>query len=79
MLDKNDNPLNLKNPGLFRSEAYINGAWVGADDGATFEVTNPADGGVLTTVPNQDVAETRRAIEAADAAWPEWRSAFTVT
>ena len=74
MTDTTDNPLKLDNPDLFRSLAYIDGAWVGADDGATFEVSNPADGAVLTTVPNQDVAETRRAIEAADTAWPAWRS-----
>lgn len=69
-----DKPFELNNPGLFRAQAYINGVWVGADDGATFEVSNPADGRFLGTVPNQGVAETRRAIEAANAAWPEWRS-----
>lgn len=74
MTDTNANPLNLNNPGLFRSAAYINGEWVAADSGATFEVSNPADGKVLTSVPNQGVAETRRAIQAADAAWPAWRS-----
>lgn len=73
MTDKNANSLNLSNPGLFRSQAYINGEWVGADDGTEFEVTNPADGALLTSVPNQGVAETRRAIEAANAAWPAWR------
>ncbi len=74
MTDTNANPLKLKNPGLFRSAAYINGEWVAADSGATFEVTNPADGKVITSVPDQGVAETRRAIQAADAAWPAWRS-----
>ena len=74
MTDTNTNPLKLKNPGLFRSAAYINGEWVAADSGATFEVTNPADGKVITSVPDQGVAETRRAIQAADAAWPAWRS-----
>ena len=69
-----DNPLMLNQPALFRSQAYIDGAWTGADDGSSFEVTNPADGTVLTSIPNQGVAETRRAIEAANAAWPAWRS-----
>ncbi len=72
--DQVKNPLNLSNPGLFRSQAYIDGTWVGADDNATFAVANPADGSVLTDVPNQGVAETRRAIEAATAAWPAWRN-----
>ena len=69
-----DNPLMLDNPQLFKSQAYIDGVWTGADDGSEFEVTNPADGTVLTSVPDQGVAETRRAIEAADAAWPAWRN-----
>lgn len=69
-----DKTLILKNPALFRSQAYIDGAWSGADDGSSFAVTNPADDSVLTSVPNQGVAETRRAIEAANAAWPAWRS-----
>ncbi|MFT5139855.1 MAG: succinate-semialdehyde dehydrogenase/glutarate-semialdehyde dehydrogenase [Rhodothermales bacterium] len=62
----------LSNQALFRNQAYINGEWVGADSGDTFPVTNPADGSKLTEVPNQGVDETRRAIEAANAAWPAW-------
>ncbi|HSM68816.1 MAG TPA: aldehyde dehydrogenase family protein, partial [Xanthomonadales bacterium] len=65
--------MKLSNPKLFRSQAYIDGQWADADDGATFEVTNPADGSVLTEVADQGVAEARRAIEAAHAAWPAWR------
>ena len=74
MSDKIGNTLKLNRPGLFRSQTYINGAWVSADDGSTFEVSNPADHKVLTRVPNLGVTETRRAIEAANAAWPEWRN-----
>jgi len=73
LLDQTETPIKLNNPDLFRSQAYINGAWTGADDDTSFEVSNPADGTILTTVPNQGVAETRRAIEAANAAWPAWR------
>ncbi len=73
MQELSENPLKLDKPALFRSKAYIDGAWVDADDGATFEVSNPADGVVLTEVPNQGVDETRRAIEAASASWPAWR------
>ena len=74
MTHNSDNPLNLNNPRLLRSKAYINGVWTDADDSSTFPVTNPADGAVLTTVPNQGVAETKRAIEAANDAWPGWRN-----
>ncbi len=73
MPNQTSNPLNLENPNLFRTQAYIDGAWADADDGSSFEVNNPADGEVLTTVPDQGVAETRRAIQAANVAWPAWR------
>jgi succinate-semialdehyde dehydrogenase/glutarate-semialdehyde dehydrogenase len=59
---------------LLRTRAYIDGAWTEADDGARFDVLNPADGGVLASVPDMGAAETRRAIEAAAAALPAWRA-----
>lgn len=65
-MDLNDND-------LFRQQAYINGEWVDADSGATFEVTNPATGEVIGVVPDMGAAETKRAIEAANAAWGAWR------
>jgi succinate-semialdehyde dehydrogenase/glutarate-semialdehyde dehydrogenase len=74
MSDSSTTSLNLKIPALFRDKAYIDGQWVGADSGKVFPVTNPADGSRIAEVPNQDVDETRRAIEAANAAWPGWRS-----
>ena len=74
MLDKIKTQLELNNPDLLREQAYIDGQWVDADDGATFEVTNPADGSHIAKVPQLTAAETRRAIEAASSAWPEWRS-----
>ena len=57
-----------------RTECLINGAWVGADSGETFEVTNPATGRALASVPRMGEAEARRAVEAAFGAWPAWRS-----
>src|SRR5512145_734574 len=65
--------LSLKDPSLFRQQCYINGQWVDADSGKTIDVTNPATGEVLGTIPNMGTAETRRAIEAANAAWAGWR------
>ena len=65
--------LSLKDPTLFRQQCYINGKWADADSGKTIDVTNPATGGVLGTIPNMGTAETRRAIEAANAAWAGWR------
>ena len=62
----------LKHADLLRRQAYIDGAWVGADSGRTFKVTNPADGSLVAEVPDMGRAETKRAIEAAEAAWPAW-------
>ena len=64
----------LTDPTLLKSAGLINGTWCHADDGAEFLVANPATGETITTVPDFGAAETRRAIEAADAAWPAWRS-----
>ena len=66
--------LNLKDSSLFRQQCNIGGEWQDADSGETIEVTNPADGSVLGTVPKMGAAETRRAIDAANAAYPAWRA-----
>jgi len=66
--------LTLKDSSLFRQQCYIGGEWQDADSGETIEVTNPADGSVLGTVPKMGGAETRRAIDAANAAYPAWRA-----
>ena len=57
---------------LLRHQAYIDGRWIDADDGATFEVTDPATGEVLATAPKMGAAETRSAIVAAEAAMKPW-------
>jgi succinate-semialdehyde dehydrogenase/glutarate-semialdehyde dehydrogenase len=74
MLQKVKPSLQLKDMNLFRQQCYIDGAWVDADDKSTLAVYNPADGQQIGTVPKMGVAETRRAIEAANAAWPAWRA-----
>ena len=74
MLDSIKTTLDLNKPELLRNQAYINGNWVDAESGETFPVTNPADGSLLVEVPDQGVAETRQAIEAAGAAWPDWQA-----
>jgi succinate-semialdehyde dehydrogenase/glutarate-semialdehyde dehydrogenase len=66
--------LNLKDPTLLRQANYIDGKWVQADDGTTLEVKNPADGSLVGTIPAMGETETRRAIEAADKAFPAWRA-----
>jgi succinate-semialdehyde dehydrogenase/glutarate-semialdehyde dehydrogenase len=65
--------LELKDPGLLRQAALVDGEWLrpGAD---AIEVTNPADGSVVGKVPACGAAETEAAIAAASAAWPDWRA-----
>ncbi len=65
--------LKLRDPSLLREQAFIAGAWCDADSGKTTEVTNPADGSRLGSVPRCGAAETARAIEAADVAQRRWR------
>ena len=64
---------NLKDPSLLRQQAFVGGAWCDADDGQTIAVTNPANGETVASVPHMGAAETKRAIDAANAAWPAWR------
>ncbi len=62
----------LADPGLWREQALIDGRWRDADAGGRCEVRNPASGALLGTVPDMAAAETRRAIDAAHAAFPAW-------
>jgi succinate-semialdehyde dehydrogenase/glutarate-semialdehyde dehydrogenase len=64
----------LKDEYLLRQKCYVGGAWSDADDGKVIAVKNPATGALIGTVPRMGTAETRRAIEAANAAWPAWRA-----
>ena len=66
--------MQLNDPSLLRQQAYLNGQWCDADNGETNEVTNPATGEVIGTVPKMGASETRRAIAAADSAWGSWRA-----
>ncbi|EON13849.1 succinate-semialdehyde dehydrogenase [Pandoraea sp. SD6-2] len=65
--------MKLKDISLQQSKCFIGGRWVAADDGQTLDVTNPADGTVLGSVPRAGQSETRRAIDAAHAAFQTWR------
>ncbi|WP_404933165.1 NAD-dependent succinate-semialdehyde dehydrogenase [Nitratireductor sp. L15S-10] len=58
---------------FMRQANFIDGAWVKADSGQTIDVVNPANGQTIGTVPRAGTAETRRAIEAADAAFHSWK------
>ncbi len=64
--------LSLSDAGLLKNQAYIDGQWLNADDGTTFDVTNPATGALITTVAKAGATETARAIAAASKAMREW-------
>jgi len=64
----------LKDPKLFREQGYIDGAWTAADSRKSFAVIDPATGQEMGSVPDMGAAETRRAIDAAERAWPAWRA-----
>lgn len=66
--------MQLRNPKLLQSLNYLAGTWVAADSGAQIEVRDPATGRVLGRVPACGAGETRRAIAAAEGAWPAWRA-----
>ena len=72
MLDTTDLASILKDPSLLVTKAFVAGEWVGADDGTSFAVSNPARGTTICDVPDLGVAETRRAIEAARLAQKDW-------
>jgi succinate-semialdehyde dehydrogenase/glutarate-semialdehyde dehydrogenase len=66
--------LNLKDPSLLKQLCYLNGQWQAADSGAAIDVTNPANGELLGTIPRMGTDETRRSIDAANSALPAWRA-----
>jgi succinate-semialdehyde dehydrogenase/glutarate-semialdehyde dehydrogenase len=65
--------IKLSDRSLLKTGAYINGQWTAADGGETLAVHNPATGGVIAQVACCGTTETRRAIEAAEAAQRDWR------
>jgi len=67
-------PLKLKDPDLLRTQSYVDGKWVDADDDAVFAVDNPANGATIANVANLGAEQAQAAIEAAQRAFPEWRA-----
>ena len=63
----------LSDKNLLKTQLFVDGAWLDADDGTTRGVTDPATQATICAVANGGTAETRRAIEAAERALPAWR------
>ena len=66
--------LALKDGALLRQQCYVDGAWIDADSRNSHAVHNPATSARIGSVPDLGAVETRRAIEAANKAWPAWRA-----
>ncbi len=64
--------LALKDAQLFRQAAFVDGVWLESNSRTPISVDNPATGEVIGTVPSLGAKETRRAIEGARRAFPEW-------
>jgi alpha-ketoglutaric semialdehyde dehydrogenase len=52
---------------------FIGGEWVDAASGETFETSSPATGETLGVFPRSSAADVDRAVEAAKAAYEDWR------
>ncbi len=72
MLARTDLAAMLTDPALLASDAYLAGIWTAADDGATFDVTNPARGDVIAQVADLGRPEVARAIALAEGAQRAW-------
>src|SRR6056297_4029592 len=57
---------------LVRNFSYVNGKWTAGDDNATITVTNPADGAMLGDVASLSATQAKAAVDAAQAAFPDW-------
>lgn len=73
MRRKGESTMLQKTSHFMRQANLIDGEWVQADSGDVIDVINPATGLKIGTVPKAGKAETRRAIEAADAAFKSFR------
>ena len=64
----------LINSSLLKEHGYINGKWVGSDAKSRFDIKNAYTNEVISTLPDMGKKETDEAINAANEAWPDWRS-----
>jgi succinate-semialdehyde dehydrogenase/glutarate-semialdehyde dehydrogenase len=67
-------PSLLNDPGLFAQKSYIGGQWVSSMSNKYFEVFNPATDEKIGTAPESNLEDLDDAIQAANRAFPAWRS-----
>ena len=66
--------MDLSDPTLLRTHAFVGGIWCGAESGSTVSVKDPATGLAIGTVPEMNDADARKAIDAAAASQSEWQN-----
>src|SRR3954452_24299926 len=64
----------LRDEGLLRDSAYVDGSWVADGDSGRFAVDNPSTGETIANLPSLSRAQTADAVTAAHRAWPGWRA-----
>jgi succinate-semialdehyde dehydrogenase/glutarate-semialdehyde dehydrogenase len=67
-------PIQLDDPTLWRTDAFIDGRWIAPAGGQRFAVEDPASGKVIARVADLGTAEVQQAIAAAGRAFPAWRA-----
>ncbi|KAL5015341.1 hypothetical protein ScPMuIL_009611 [Solemya velum] len=58
---------------FLHDKAFVDGKWVSAKSGATFEVTNPSTGKVIGNVPDMTATDTEAAVKCAHKAFQSWK------
>lgn len=58
---------------LIRTQSFVNGQWVNSTSGKTFDVINPATGELIASVTDMNRDDVRKAVDAANDAWPAYR------
>ena len=66
--------MNIRVSNLIRSSAYIDGQWLAASDGGTFDVCDPADGALIVKVADCTAQDATNAVAAAERAFPGWQA-----
>ncbi|KAI1111814.1 Aldehyde/histidinol dehydrogenase [Nemania sp. NC0429] len=66
--------LKLKDPDLFRNDAYVNGQWIGAKSGKRFDIIDPGTGQPFATCPDMSAEDVDGAVAAAGAAFAAFRT-----
>ncbi|KAI5868205.1 aldehyde dehydrogenase [Durotheca rogersii] len=65
--------LNLKNPELFRDQAYVDGQWIEAKSGKRFDIIDPGSDRKFATCPDMAAEDVDGAVRAAQAAFAGFR------